>query len=274
MEQGLSGYAGCRLGAFSKDSRHPDATKLASFLASCRARFEAAMYKAQARFGTLGCTETSVAQLRVYVETFADTASAAAGGAERLPEPCAVEPCAVVDNGKGGTYTDNCNGTVTDSTTGLVWEQKTADVDHGGIGTWSGGSPWDFNGTAVSVFLAALNTAPCFAGSCNWRLPTIEELSGRSLLSLEEGWGGYATGGIVDFTAPGCDRTAEYGPPCINAIFGPTNGGYWSSTPCQGVACGVQGPEWAWGVDFSHGLVFREFKPAMLLLRAVRRQGR
>jgi len=32
-----------------------------------------------------------------------------------------------VDNGKGGTYTDNCNGTVTDSTTGLVWEKKTDD---------------------------------------------------------------------------------------------------------------------------------------------------
>lgn len=51
MEQGLSGYAGCRLLAFSKDSRRPDATKLADSLATCRARFEAAMYKAPAVFG-------------------------------------------------------------------------------------------------------------------------------------------------------------------------------------------------------------------------------
>ena len=40
---------------------------------------------------------------------------------------CTPTLCAVVDNGKSGTYTDNCDGTVTDSTSGLVWEKKTCD---------------------------------------------------------------------------------------------------------------------------------------------------
>src|SRR6185295_17523643 len=58
------------------------------------------------------------------------------------------------------------------------------------------------NGTAV--------TTAGFAGHCDWRLPTIQELQT-----------------IVDPGAPGCGS----GSPCINPIFGPTvANSYWSST--------------------------------------------
>jgi len=196
-------------------------------------------------------------------------ASEAAGGAALpTPTPTATPtptPCAVVSNGKGGTYTDNCNGTVTDSTSGLVWEKKTDDNgvhDRDNYYSWTtvDASPWNFNGTAATVFLATLNGAPyefsplCFAGFCDWRLPTIEELSGRSDY-------GYATGGIVDLTAPGCGN----GSPCINAIFGPTaSSSYWSSSTYQGL------PYVAWNVDFSAGYVFYGYKTGYGLVRAVR----
>ena len=150
---------------------------------------------------------------------------------------------------------------MTDSTTGLVWEQKTDDDDGGvhdkdNLYTWSTGDN-SFNGTAATVFLATLNTAPCFAGSCDWRLPTIEELSGRSD-------GGTATGGIVDLTVSGCGAP-NYSAPCINAIFGPTvSADYWSSST------GPSGPNGAWYVNFGGGLVDYASKLGYAFVRAVR----
>ncbi len=172
--------------------------------------------------------------------------TAAVGGSTTCVIPSRA---AIVSNGKGGTYTDNGNGTVTDSTSGLVWEKKTHDGsihDVDNIYTWMSSSGSSFNGTAATVFLATLNTAPCFAGSCAWRLPTIIELSGQEAT-------GIANGGIVDLTAQGCGR----GWACINAIFGPTRadgiehgfvGLYWSSSTYEGSS-----PYSAWSVDFQNG---------------------
>ena len=177
-----------------------------------------------------------------------------------VPTPTPCVPFSV-SNGKGGTYTDNCNGTVTDSTSGLIWEKKT---DDGGIHdkddtyTWTAvnASPWPFTGTAATVFLATLNTVPCFAGFCDWRLPTIDELSGRSD-------GGIATGGIVDLTVPGCTGG---GSPRINAIFGPTRCSYyWSSAETIS-----SGPNVAWSVDFYNGNVVIYGKTYDIFVRAVR----
>ena len=71
---------------------------------------------------------------------------------------------------------DNGEGTVTDRLTGLQWEQKGNGI-HSASNTYS----WSVSGsaaggTAFTTFLATLNGGACFAGQCDWRLPTRDEL--------------------------------------------------------------------------------------------------
>jgi hypothetical protein len=75
-------------------------------------------------------------------------------------------------------------GTVIDRRTCLQWELKTGVVgaaadlsDPHNVNnayTWSTGTPWSFDGTAASDFLAKLNAPPGFAGFTDWRLPAAE----------------------------------------------------------------------------------------------------
>src|SRR5262249_55765309 len=77
----------------------------------------------------------------------------------------------------GARYVDNGDGTVTDKLTGLQWEKKTDDAsvhDRDDRYSWGAGGA-GAAGTAYTSFLAALNGA-CFAGHCDWRLPTLTEL--------------------------------------------------------------------------------------------------
>ncbi|MEY4949333.1 MAG: hypothetical protein RL698_1544 [Pseudomonadota bacterium] len=91
-------------------------------------------------------------------------------------------------------------------------------------------------------------------GHTDWRLPTSVELSGTEDIV-------YATGGIVDFTAPACTG----GAPCINAIFGPTgSGSYWSSSTYQSL------PDSALSVYFPNGFVGYSGKAYGDYVRAVR----
>lgn len=154
-------------------------------------------------------------------------------------------------------YRVNGDGTVTDFDTGLQWEQKTADGsvhDRANEHDWSPtlGRP---DGTAFTIFLGTLNDGTsldgatirgCFAGHCNWRLPSIVELQS-----------------ILDLTAPGCGR----GGPCIDeTVFGPTLAFfYWSATTDEDLAV------FAWGVTFGgSGGFFPAVKDAPLFVRAVR----
>ncbi|HYD47008.1 MAG TPA: DUF1566 domain-containing protein [Terriglobales bacterium] len=74
------------------------------------------------------------------------------------------------------SYIDNGDGTFTDTNTGLTWEKIS---DDGSIHDQNNGYTWS---DAFNVKIAALNTMPCFANHCDWRLPNLNEL--RSLLDL------------------------------------------------------------------------------------------
>jgi Protein of unknown function (DUF1566) len=151
----------------------------------------------------------------------------------------------------GVRFVDNGDGTVTDVQAGLMWEQKTGDStvhDKDNLYTWSatGKTP---DGTAFTTFLGTLNHGTsgdgntiggCFAGQCDWRLPTNAEL--QTIL-------------LAPFS---CGTT-----PCIDPIFGPTQSFfYWSATTGD--------PGLAWFVDFSYGFVFEDGKTNNFYVRAVR----
>jgi hypothetical protein len=169
---------------------------------------------------------------------------------------------------------DNGNGIISDNQTGLVWEKKlAADGSQGGncsdgiqanrsihcvnnVYRWSSTGS-DPDGELFEDFLARINKAlstsadgstvadVCFTGHCDWRAPNIAEL--RT---------------IIDLTAVNCGS----GSPCINPIFGPTVGGYWSSTTATGFPVNA-----AWNVDFSTGVVDGSVKPVGTIhVRAVR----
>jgi hypothetical protein len=155
-------------------------------------------------------------------------------------------------------YRVNGDGTVTDYDTGLQWEQKT---DDGSVHDEENVYGWSANlrrpdGTAFTSFLATLNNGTssdgttsngCFAGHCDWRLPSIVELHT-----------------IVDLTAPGC----EDGGACIDqTVFGPTIAFfYWSATT------DADFPVFAWGVVFSDakGGVSSAIEDSTLFVRGVR----
>jgi hypothetical protein len=173
-------------------------------------------------------------------------------------------PYLVISNGAltcQPRYVDTGDGTVTDNQTGLVWEKKSAagtgDVhDVNNTYTWSAtvSSVTDPTGTLYSDFLQQLNGlnfsggTSCFAGHCDWRIPSVGEL--RSILPAP---------------FPACSSPCT--PP--DPPFGPTQASdYWSSSS---QANGLFGLFAAWYVSFIDGEVGSIGKFAdFLSARAVR----
>lgn len=171
-----------------------------------------------------------------------------------------------------GYYVDCGDGTLVDTSNGLMWEQKTeacAYVDftdpHCYLNryTWTDNANFVFpylpTGTLYSDFLERLNdlktpsdgaATPCFANHCDWRIPEIGEL--RSIL-------------LTPFP---CST-------CIDPAFGPTPSSlYWSSSTV------TSNPARAWtvnfydgGVDYNrtkYGELYYNASPGGLFARAVR----
>jgi hypothetical protein len=166
--------------------------------------------------GALGTFQDVVSKCRTkYTSRWASLQAKAAGTGSTCDAP---------------RFVDNGDGTVTDALTALQWEQKTDDGskhDKDNLYAWSAMSPYvSADGPVFTDFLSTLNTA-CFAGHCDWRLPTIEEL--QTIL-------------LEPF------RCAT--DPCIDAIFGPAiDANYWSSTT------NVNVPNSVWDVGISYGVV-------------------
>ena len=165
-----------------------------------------------------------------------------------------------LQKGAARSFTDNGDGTITDNTTGLMWEKKSRDGlihDFGNTYTWSGVSYYFdtdiMDGTITSTFLATLNSGSGFAGHTDWRIPNLNEL-----LTLVE----------YQNQIPAVDSVFNTNcvPSCTVTTCSCTQPNtYWSSTTHAGP------PEYAWSVDFYYGLASFDFKSSNLhVVRAVR----
>lgn len=161
-----------------------------------------------------------------------------------------------LEHGPALRYKERRNGTFTDKNTGLQWEQKTGTAcpalcpphfpdlhDVNNFYEWTSGPVLIPNGELFTVFLTALNTPPCFAGHCDWRIPTVKEL--QSLIDYSK----------VDpaTSVPGATKADHY----------------WSSTT-HAPASNSDNAKEAWVVDFHDGSVGVFKKGGDFYARAVR----
>lgn len=159
----------------------------------------------------------------------------------------------------GSRYTDNADQTVTDNLTGLIWEKKD---QMGGVHdrlntyTWSANAlSSQADGSAFATFLTGASglNVTSFAGSKDWRIPTVAQLQTILLDFACKGPGGGAT----------CMCTG----PCVDAALDPTNtlaSLYWCST------IDSTAPGGAWFVYFASGHVGPQGVLSLVSARAVR----
>lgn len=128
---------------------------------------------------------------------------------------------------------DNGDGTVTDTETGLMWQQKTAtETDAPALGWVAGRLDWE----DALRYCETLS----LAGHDDWRLPDRNELQS-----------------LVDYAAylPAIDKTAF--PDTLSAV-------YWSSTS------NVVMPNLAWYLHFGDGAIHFDNKVNWYFVQAVR----
>ena len=152
-------------------------------------------------------------------------------------------------------YKDLGNGVVKDQRTGLFWEKKSDDGsihDKDDLYTWGQTViPYAMNGTMTS-FIAALNTPPCFADFCDWRVPNLEEL--ESIRNMDT----YAPSAFPAFHA-GCTAGCT-----VTSCSCTVSSGYWTSSTYQVT------PDYAWYASFYAGSAGIDAKASGYYVRAVR----
>jgi hypothetical protein len=236
-------YAACRENAEAKLAAGGDPSKYTDALDKCESKFSTKWQKLE--------------------DQAAQTSAACPGDDTLIKGQTDAYTDRVAAQVAGNRFKDNLDGTVTDYETGLQWEQKTTavgsgvnladphDVDNTYSWTAGGGGYTVPDGTVFTDFLAKLNGGEstdgvtftgCFAGHCDWRLPTIVELQ-TILLDPDP-----------------CGTS-----PCIDSVFGPTVADvYWSATT------DATDPPSAWIVYFFDGIVGPNFKGSDNYVRAVR----
>jgi len=154
------------------------------------------------------------------------------------------------------SYTDNGDGTITDNTTGLMWEKLSSDGsihDYATTYTWYTALPT----TGVTTKVATLNSDG-FAGHTDWRLPNVNEL--QSI--VDYGTSGPAVDAVFNTNcAASCTVTTCS---CTQSSF------YWSSTTYQASPTLQFSPTLAWLVGFNDGFVSNDYKSDGYYVRAVR----
>ena len=191
-------------------------------------------------------------------------------------------------------YQDNGDGTVTDLNTDLIWEKK--DQASGDLHNWNNSYPWEgtcsnssttlcgsdadcpsggtCNGSGgnITIFqwVAQLNTPPCFAHHCDWRIPNVKELQSivdyqTYLPPVNAAFNNNCTPGC---TVDGAKNTQECS--CTQSA-GSSKGYYWTgSTYAPSPIVPPPGSMLAWGVLFGDGDVLSAGKTDHDYVRAVR----
>ncbi|MGH6812990.1 MAG: DUF1566 domain-containing protein [Methylocella sp.] len=191
-------------------------------------------------------------------------------------------------------YRDNGDGTITDENTNLMWEKK--DQASRGLHNWNNTYPWEgtcsnssttlcgtdadcsshgtchVSGGEMTIFqwVAQLNTAPCFARHCDWRIPNVKELQSivdydTYLPPVNAAFNNNCTSGC---TVDGAKNTTECS--CTQSV-GSSKGYYWSgSTYAPSPLVPPPGSMLAWGVLFGDGDVLSAGKTDHDYVRAVR----
>jgi hypothetical protein len=132
-------------------------------------------------------------------------------------------------------FTDNGDGTVTDTRTGLMWARCAQGQ------SWVGGACTGSPSVHTRAQALTAVEGHSFAGHGDWRLPNIKELAS-----------------IVEQQC--------YDPAINLAVFPNTpSNWFWSASPYAGASSG-----YAWGVYFSYGYDFTDLKSYALSVRVVR----
>jgi Protein of unknown function (DUF1566) len=210
--------------------------------------------------GTLGCTAGCAFDVGGCASqrfpASGQTVAVMADKNDGIPGAVIVADDGTIQAGQSLAYVDSGDGTITDMSTGLMWEKKDR---AGGLHDKDNTYLWSGNGAEETIWdwLDDVNAegGTGFAGHNDWRIPNVKEL--QSLVSYGRGGGGaeaiepaFNTNCVPMCAMDDCSCTDTFN--------------YWSATT------DVIGSDSAWFVSFSDGHVGLDGKGGDDNVRAVR----